>query len=313
MQTMNRKTCVILLLLLWFWALEAFSQQARLSIEPEEILIGAPARMIIEVEVPAKGITIWPDVEKATENNIEVLRFGVPDTISKDTNTLSLRQIHSITAWKDDFIPIPPLQLLHIANDDTIVFETRAHLLQVKGIEVDMDSQYKDIKPLFNIPYTFREIYPYVLILLALAVIIVLLIRYFARPKTQGETPVIPEKPGVPAHVAAISGLETLKRKQLWQKGEIKLYYSELTDILRKYVSKSFHIDAIEMTTSEVMQLLPQKLSNDQALGLLRSILEVADLVKFARFKPLPDEHALAMDRALDFVQITIPEETKTE
>ncbi len=310
---MNRKLCPFLLLILWFWHLEAFSQQARLSLEPKEILIGAPARMIIEVEVPAKGFTIWPDVEEATDNNIEVLRFGAPDTITRDEHMLTLRQIHSITAWRDDFIPIPPLQFSHIANDDTIVFETKAQLLQVKGIEVDMNSQYKDIKPLFNIPYTFKELYPYVLILLAFVFIIFLLIRYLKRPKIKEDRPAIPEKPSVPAHIAAISGLETLKRKHLWQKGEVKLYHSELTDILRKYISRRFYIDAIEMTTSEVMQVLPQKLSNDQALSLLRSIFEMADLVKFARFKPLPDEHALMMDRALEFVRSTIPAENRTE
>ena len=299
--------------LLWFGTLVAFPQQARLSIEPQEILIGASARMMIEVEVPAEGVTVWPDVEEATDNNIEVLRFGVPDTIRKEEHILSLRQIHSITAWKDDFIPIPPLQLLHIANGDTIVFETKAHLLHVKGVEVDMDGLYKDIKPLFNIPYTFKELYPYFLILLALGAIIFFLIRYFRRPVLQEAEPAIPEKPGVPAHIAAISGLETLKRKQLWQKGEIKQYHSELADILRKYISRRFYIDAIEMTTSQVMHHLPQKLSNNEALGLLRSIFEMADLVKFARFKPLPDEHALMMDKALEFVKNTIPEETKSE
>lgn len=307
---MNQKTYITLLLWFWFGQLAAFSQQARLSIEPQEILIGAPALMVIEAEVPADGITIWPDVEEATDNRIEVLRFGVPDTIKTGENTISLRQIHRITAWQDDFIPIPPLRLLHIANGDTTRFETKAQLLQVKGVEVDMEGQFKDIKPLFNIPYTFRELLPYLLIIIALGLIIFLIIRYLKKPKAAGEKPVIHEKPGVPAHIAAISGLETLKRKQLWQKGEIKQYHSELTDILRKYVSRRFHIDAVEMTTSELMQRLPVQLYNDQALGLLRSIFEMADLVKFARFKPLPDEHALAMDRAIEFVKSTIPEES---
>ncbi len=310
---MSRKVFIILLSWFCFWPLAAFSQQATLSIDPQEILIGSPAQMMIEVEVPAGGITIWPDVEEATDNNIEVLRFGVPDTITKGEHTLSLRQIHSITAWKDDFIPIPPLRFLHIANGDTIAFATEAQLFQVKGIEVDMEGLYKDIKPLFSIPYTFRELYPYLLILLALAIITFLIIRYFKKAKTPEETPAMTEKPGVPAHIAAISGLETLKRKQLWQKGEIKPYHSELTDILRKYVSRRFHVDAIEMTTSEVMHFLPHRLTDEDALGLIRSILEMADLVKFARFKPLPDEHALMMDRALEFVKSTIPEESEKE
>jgi hypothetical protein len=310
---MKPKLITIVFVLFLSIPLAVFAQQARLSLEPDEISIGVPARMVIDVEVPADGVLIWPDIEEATGKDIEVLRFGNPDTLKKEENILVLRQTHSITAWKDGFIPIPPMQFLQITDGDTLLFETQADLLQVKGVEVDLDSHYRDIKPLFYIPYTLKELLPYILLALAIGAFILFLVRYLKKPAKKTGKLTIWEKPDVPAHIAAISALESLKRKKLWQNGNIKPYHSELTDILRKYISRRFHIDAIEMTTSELLHILPQQLANDEHVQLLRSIFEMADLVKFARFKPLPDEHALVMDRAMEFVKSTIPKDNKAE
>jgi hypothetical protein len=312
-QSMKTKYIGIIFVLFFSVPLAVFAQQARLSLEPDEISIGEPSRMVIDVEVSADGILIWPDIEEATAKNIEVLRFGKPDTLRNEENILSLRQAHSITAWEDDLIPIPPLKFLQINDGDTILFETQAGLLKVKGVEVDLDSHYRDIKPLFHIPYTFKELLPYILLALAIGAFAFFLVRYLKKPPKKAEKLTIWEKPDVPAHIAAISALESLKRKKLWQNGTIKPYHSKLTDILRKYISRRFHIDAIEMTTSDLMYMLPKELPNDESVQLLRYIFEMADLVKFARFKPLPDEHALVMDKAMEFVKSTIPKDTKEE
>lgn len=288
-------------------------QQVKIQIEPSEIMIGKPAVMTIEVEVPANGIMVWPDVTEATDQRVEILRFGVPDTIKKEGNTISLRQVHTITAWREDFIPIPPLEFVQIAHDDTLRFSSRAMLFQVKGVDVDMEAHYKDIRPIFSIPVTPREVIPYVLIALAIGAVLFLIIYYLRKRENKQEKPTIWEKPDVPAHIAAISSLEVLKGKRLWQQGKTKAYHIELTDILRKYLYKRFQIDATEMTSREIMEKLPIHIEDHTLIDSFKSIIELADLVKFARFQPLPDENSLVMNKSIDFIKGTIPTENITK
>ncbi len=282
--------------------------QLDVSIEPEEILIGQPAQLILNVEAPIEGIIIWPDISKLKDQKLDILRFGVPDTLQSSEQRIRMQQTHRITAWKEAYIPIEPLGFIYIAAEDTLYFESRAMLLQVKGVEVDMSEMIRDIKPLFQFPYTLREALPYILSLLGLGVILFFLIRYLKKRKKVVATPTIWEKPEVPAHIAAISSLETLRRKQLWQKGQTKHYHSELTQILRMYISKRYGIDAVEMTTSDIMAKLPSHLTSNELNSIVREVMDTADMVKFAKYNPAADVNELVLDKALEFVKNTIPE-----
>jgi hypothetical protein len=82
----------------------------------------------------------------------------------------------------------------------------------------------------------------------------------------------------------------------LWQKGEVKSYYSELTDIARTYIEEEINIPAMESTTSELIVNLrntakQKKLKlSQETLQNLEKVLKQADLVKFAKVKPLDYE-----------------------
>ena len=114
-----------------------------------------------------------------------------------------------------------------------------------------------------------------------------------------------PEK----AHEKALRLLKELEARQLWQSGRIKEYYSELSDIVRIYLEERFSIPAMEQTTDELLALL--KKQNDSRTELrkarpeLKLILRTADLAKFAKANPLPDEHSACMAAALQMVQLT--------
>lgn len=300
-------TVLILLALITTASYETIGQQAQIELIPEEIAIGQQSRLTIRVEAPAAGTVIMPSRSDTLTSGIEIVQFGSPDTTHLNQKLISLEQTHMITAWEEGFFAIPPMQFKYVFNGDTIPFASRAVLLGVQGVDVDMEGQYRDIKPIFGIPVTVGELLPWVVGGLVLMGVLLFLVKWLRKRKPAQEQPTIWEKPDVPAHIAAISSLETLRRKELWQKGKIKEYHSELTYILRMYVRKRYGINATEMTTMEIMRQLPEKLDGSGLEKMVGQILDIADLVKFAKHEPAPQDHEHALENALLFVRKTIP------
>ena len=99
------------------------------------------------------------------------------------------------------------------------------------------------------------------------------------------------------------------KEEKLWQAGQEKEYFTRLIDILREYIDSRFSINAMEMTTTEILNSLRSNKESKLAENNIRKILEVADFVKFAKMRPLPEDNEMAMRNALEFVEMTIPQE----
>ena len=144
-------------------------------------------------------------------------------------------------------------------------------------------------------------------------VLIWLLFRYIRKYKKNKREVSIYVSPD-PAHVVAFRELEKLKDEKLWQKGEIKKYYTRLTEILRQYLEKRYGVYSMEMTTSETLEsLVNTGFRKDESYTMLRSVLTGADLVKFAKYKPEPSENELNFEYSWDFVSSTKEEETVPE
>jgi len=109
-----------------------------------------------------------------------------------------------------------------------------------------------------------------------------------------------------PAHVIAFRQLEKLKQENLWQNGEIKLYYTRLTEILRYYLENRYRIYSLELTTQETLDALVRSgFKKDATYTQLKNILTGADLVKFAKYNPEQEEHETAFQESLNFVMAT--------
>ncbi|MBE9481570.1 MAG: hypothetical protein IMY69_07740, partial [Bacteroidetes bacterium] len=115
-------------------------------------------------------------------------------------------------------------------------------------------------------------------------------------------------KPKIPPHVIALDALEKLRINKLWQSGKIKEYHTEITDIIRVYIHERFGIDAMEMTTDEILASFNKKNDevDDGLKNKLKQTLMLADLVKFAKEKPLPLENDKSLNNSIDFVKETI-------
>ncbi len=143
--------------------------------------------------------------------------------------------------------------------------------------------------------------------------ILIIAAGVYAWFKYKKDGTILPSKPEIPPYEQAISALRQLKAKKLWESGRDKDYYTELTDILRRYLDRRFGIKAMEMTSSEILSHLADLGNRDVPRDKIRDILDMADFVKFAMVRPLPDDNVALYKNALDFVESTRPVERETD
>jgi hypothetical protein len=181
---------------------------------------------------------------------------------------------------------------------------TNSLLLTVHTLNVGAEDPARDIKPPMGIPYTLLEILLFAGVLLLLAAAGYLLYRYLKRRGTEA----LPEERVSalrPAHVLAMEQLAILREKKLWQQGRIKEYYSELTEILRRYFEDRYGLMALEETTDEILLGLRGLDLRTAVSGEVEEVLRRADLVKFAKHKPVMAEHEQTLTRAYSIVEKT--------
>jgi hypothetical protein len=178
---------------------------------------------------------------------------------------------------------------------------------------IDTTRGLTDIKMPYGAPVTLKEVTPYILGVLLLGAIIFLILYSIKRKKKNKPLFSLPVKPKEPPHIIALRELDRIKNEKIWQKDKTKQYYSEVTDVLRNYIEERFEIPAMEQTTDETLSSFRYRrdLINEKSMQNLSQILSLADLVKFAKYKPLPDDDNLTLVNSFFFVNETKKEEVK--
>jgi hypothetical protein len=292
--------------------------KAAVSIDSTSILIGDHSHLKFSYTFPANAIVKWPVFSDTLSKEIEIVEKGKLDTsFSSDKKNRIFSQVLTITCFDSGYFAIPAVKFMHKMPGDTTNYfsETQPVMLTVNTVAVDTTQAIKDIKTPLKVPWTLREILIWLIIgfvgLVNVAVVIVLIIYRKKKKPLFGRF-----KPRVPAHIRALQALEELRSSHLWQQGKTKEYHSLLTDIVRTYIEERFMIPAMEMISSDVLESLTGKEEiNEENYVHLRRILQLADMVKFAKFTPLPDEHDSSLRYAVQFVNETAPktEPLKTE
>jgi hypothetical protein len=288
---------------------ESTAQEATAEVNRSSILIGDQINLTLKLAVPASSTIVWPDIRDTIIREIEVVTRTKIDTITNGKKEfITYTQTLTITSFDSGYFAVPPFIFLYqpINTDEYQVTETDALLLEVQTLEVDTSKDIIDIKPPIHVPVSFQEIWPW-LVLGLLGLLFMLGIIYFIKKRKKSEPIIqIRKKPVLPPHQIALDALESLKRKKLWQSGKIKSYHTELTDIVRRYIENRFDIQAIEMVTFEILVAMQRTVATDEAKEKLKEMLELADLVKFAKEKPLPDDEEKSMKYAINFINDTI-------
>ncbi len=251
--------------------------QATATLSPDTIKLGDQCTLLIEHS------PVLPTSQDLSQNGIIALGQKVDSTTGA--------QVTLLTCFE------PGVHFLKLGPDDSLA-------LTVLDVEVDTTSvEIRDIGAIEKVPYTFWEIFRWVLLAYVIVALSVLGWWLYTHRKRLGEVlgTSAPADTRTPEQ-RALDSLEALRRRQLWQTGKTKEYHTELTDIVRRFIEEATGIRATDMTSDETLEAMQSgKWGVD--CGLLRNIFTTADLVKFAKSEPLPHEHDRSMSQAVEFVK----------
>lgn len=293
----------------------AFAQpEVKATLDTRQISIGDQARMFIEVR-PAKGERLIWAVIPDTFNNLEVVEKGKIDTI-KDNDLVTYKQRLLLTGWDSGMFTIPAFTFTsspRSGNPYTVT--TDSFSLVVQTIPVDTAQPFKPIADILPVKMSWKDYIWYILGALLAIGLIALIVIYFIRNRKVAAPVAAPVQRAETPAEKALRLLAELEQKQLWQNEKVKEYYVELTDILRNYIEERFQTPALELTTDELLPVVRRHKEMTRHYDDIVTILQTADMAKFAKAQPLPHEQVNAFDYTKKFVEATkqVPAENTTQ
>ena len=276
------------------------------SIDTSKLLIGQQRNLTLTVQAEKNVKYVFP-LLKDSLGKVEILSASAIDT-NTSNNRIALTQKYVVTSWDTGFVPFQPVTVSYTKPNDTThyIAESDPFLLTVNTVTVDTTKAIRDIKPVVDLPWTFADFLPYIIGAVLLIALIIMVV-YFIRKNKFKSDEVAPRIPPKPAFDIAMADLQKLKEEKIWQQGNYKLYHTRLTDIIRIYMERRFHFNAMEMITDEILDSEFIKELNSELFSKLKYMLQTADMVKFAKSTPVASENEMCLSNAYDFVLATKP------
>ncbi|MCH7658079.1 MAG: hypothetical protein IIB05_07145 [Bacteroidetes bacterium] len=289
-------------------SLYAQDVEVEARIDSISILIGDQTDLWLKINQPDSFNITFPEFAGTIAGSIEIINQTPSDTLHLENRRLEITRKYKITCFDSGYHHIPPFSFQYKKDSFTANWSTQPLFLHVSRVDIapsDSSEVIFDIKLPAKAPITLAEILPWIMGVVLIGIVVFLVVYYLRKRKKQEPLFKI-KKPEEPPHVIALRELDRLKADKLWQKGKIKSYYSELTGIIRKYIEKRYQVSAMEQTSNEIIEaLLNTGFNNNKQLEQLKIFLFSADMVKFAKAKPLPDENETALLNAYIFVNET--------
>lgn len=314
----NKSFLLLLLFLLAGGKMLAQQTLIDVKIDSAAILIG---------EQTVLHLTVTADKDKPVQivipndtlmRGVEVLNLSMPDSTLIDNERLLIKQDVLITSFDSALYLLPPFKV--IDGVDTVYSNQVALKVSTIPVNVDNPEEFYDIKEIWKPPFVLADYYPIIYgVLLALFLICVIGYIMQRLRNKQSLIPFKKQEPKLPPHVQAVKELDEIKQLKLWQQGLSKEYYTLITETLRRYIVGRFGINAMEMTSGEILDIIRKQHEADSVYNNLQQILNLSDFVKFAKMNPLPDENDLSMMNAYLFInqtkieEVAAPETTETE
>lgn len=277
---------------------------ARAELGRTDITIGDQVWLEINISAPP-NTTVEPLATDFFEDaaGLEVIEQKALNTVAEAPELL-LQQRILITSFDSGYVAIPPMPYLFQAADgvrDTTF--TNSLVLRVGLLDVGDEDELQPIKDIIPEPRNIYDFWP-LLLLMVLG-----LIGFVTYQRFQASRRVTPPPPPPPADLKALNDLKALEKEGLWEKGDTKGYYSRLTRIFREYLTARYQVPAMEMTSPQINTALEQKsrLSAEKRQE-MKQLLQLSDMVKFAKATPAAELHVAGLERVRAFVRATGPE-----
>lgn len=293
-------------------------QEVKISsaFDSTKIFIGDQIKFIVTIDQPSNLKLSLPVFRDTLCKNIEIISGPRIDTTKGQSGRIKIIQKYLITSFDSGRYQVKPVFAENKNEGGMKRFYSDYSILEVMRVKIapqDTTAKIFDIIKPYKAPVTFGEILPWLLVAALLGAIVWAAIRYLPKlRKSEAETNVF--IPSDPAHIIAFRELERLKSEELWQKGETKKYYTELTEILRQYLENRFRVYSLELTTAETLEALVKTgFRKNGSYNDLKTVLTGADLVKFAKYNPGASENESHFQTSWNFVLVTKEDEIVAE
>ncbi len=305
---MKLKVISVRMLLLVVCLLAGFTAGAQqtlidVKVDTADILVGEQTTLHVTVTTDPNPRIIIPLPSDTLMTGVEVISVSDADSTIADGRLIIRRDI-LVTSFDSSLYLLPPFVV--IDGGDTIASDQVALKVSTVPVDVDNPEQFYDIKDVWQPPFVLADYYPWIFgILTALFIICVIgyLVQRYRRHRS--EAPVKSAEPELPPYETAIRELDSIKDQKLWQQGLNKEYYTQVTDTLRRYISRRYGVNAMEKTSEEILAIIERESDERSVYDTLRQVLRLSDYVKFAKLHPLPDENDESMRNAYLFVNQT--------
>ena len=275
------------------------------SIDSTMLMIGDQTALHLSVTQEANEHVEMPVFGETLQDGIEIVDRSAVDTTTLPDGRLQLSQELTLTSFKDSLFPVAPIAV--VSGSDTFFTDPMA-LNVIQPFEVDSSLAITDIKDIEKAPIYWWGIIRW--ILLALAIIGLFVGAYYGvqwyRKHFLKEEEVIEPELLRPADEVALEKLDEIKAQKIWKDGKVKEYQTELTDVVREYIGRRFDVQSTEKTSDETLRAM-KPLIDKELFAKLSKMLQLADLVKFAKWHTTPDENEQALSTAYEFVNETRP------
>lgn len=308
---MNKNSLVLLFLLscvtgLFCPASSVAQVTVDVKIDSLELFIGQQAHITLDVSCDSKSKLQMPALRSGDMlvPGVEIVDVARPDTqMLNEGARRMISQQYTITSFDSSFYYLPPFEV----KVDGQVHASKNLALRVLTVPVDtvhVDRFYGP-KEIMDVPFSWedwRDIFWYSVLLL----IWVLALSYFYIRYRDNKPiiKIIKLAPKIPPHTKAMQEIDQIKAEKAWTKEDSKEYYTRLTDTLRIYIRNRYGFNAMEMTSSEIIDRLLET-GNEEALDELRSLFVTADLVKFAKYNAEINENDRNLVHAIEYINQT--------
>ena len=282
-----------IIFILIFFNYHLFSQEV--GLDTNTIKIGDQATLQIKLKIDNINTINWPIFNDTIISGLEIIEKSQIDTV-KNSDSITLIQSFIITSWDSGVYQIPAFHFNANQKSSPLI-------LNVQSIQVDTNGDIKDIKEPIATEFELQDILIYIIIFLIVLIIIYVLKKYvFAKRAKEIK---LEKKEIEPSHIIALRELNNIKNSNLLNSGEIKIYHSKISEILRRYIENRYEFIALELPTSDILNKIHEKDIHKNEINNLQRVLERADLAKFAKNKPEDKENQESIDLAVLFVENT--------
>ena len=293
----------------WLVAVAASAQvSVEATIDSLQLLIGEQTKIRLEVSMNAHEQLSLPLLRDTLVKGVEILEVAQPDTqrLNNDKRWL-VSQEYTVTSFDSALYYLPPFEVK--VNGQPYL--SKALALKVYSVPVDTlhPDQFFGPKTIQEVPLTWDDVSPLVMAVVAMLLLGAVAVFFVIRFRNNKPIiKIIKVQPKLPPHLTAIRQIEQIKSDKAMQRENPKLYYTELTDVIRTYIRERFGFNALEMTSAEIIEHLLQE-KDKNSISDLKVLLETADLVKFAKHSPLMNENDMNLVNAISFINETKIEE----